>query len=529
MIPNVKNKETSKKFESLSIRLLKIVFSIYLGITLIITSIQMTNEYILAKDFVQEGFEVSQNISQEIIANALWTFDKPQLSATIQGILNQSNIVGIEVIDNSKILSSRKGQVLDENSKPILIENGKITQLNFISLFSHKFEIKYEDKPIGSVILYSSNRVIFNKVKITFLVYIINAVIKTSALWVLFIWAFNKFLTRQLNVFCEEMERINIDTHKDYQLNLDTFNTHELHRIEYFFNDLLKRIIESREENIRVHQELMDVQIKHAETLEEKVTTRTNELNNTLNIIKHDLAVARKIQLNTLLYPNSLIEELEIVPVYLPMSEVGGDFYAISKFNDFTYRIFMADATGHGVQAALITMAIKGIYDNIKNFDINVENIMSIFNNEFIEKYISLKSLLTCVILEIDVKNNFFNYVSAGHPAIVCLKEGSVEVFPKTGMMIGVKENLQYKSVQVKFIPGDRLFIFTDGIFEQFNSKEEEFGEEKLYSILNETKNLSIENSIERALAALNEFLEGQEKQDDITILGIGYSTLKNL
>ncbi len=486
----------------------------------------MINEYALAKDYVKEGFEVSQNISQEIIANALWTFDKPQLSATIQGILNQSNIVGVEVIDNSKILSSRKGQVLDENSKPVLVEDGKITPLNYTSLFSHRFEIKYEDKPIGSVILYSSNRVVLNKVKISFIVYMINALIKTVTLWVLFIWAFNKFLTRQLNIFCEEMERIDLDNKTDYQLNLDNFNTFELYRIEYFFNDLLKRIIDSREENNRVNQELMQIQIKHSEILEEKVKLRTDELNKTLSIIKYDLAVAKKIQLNTLHYPHSLVEELEIVPFYIPMSEVGGDFYAISKLNEFTYRILIADATGHGVQAALITMAIKGIYDNIKNFDIEIENIMSIFNNEFIEKYISLNSLMTCAIIEINVKEHFFNYVSAGHPAIVCLKNNSIEILEKTGMMLGVKEDLDFKSVRVKFNAGDRLFIFTDGIFEEFNAKEEEFGEERLFSILEDTKNLPIKTSIETVLTALDTFLENVEKQDDITILGIRYSEI---
>ena len=146
----------------------------------------MINEYALAKDYVKEGFEVPG------------------------GVL----VAGVP----AKILSSRKGQVLDENSKPVLVEDGKITPLNYTSLFSHRFEIKYEDKPIGSVILYSSNRVVLNKVKISFIVYMINALIKTVTLWVLFIWAFNKFLTRQLNIFCEEMERIDLDNKTDYQL-----------------------------------------------------------------------------------------------------------------------------------------------------------------------------------------------------------------------------------------------------------------------------------------------------------------------
>lgn len=79
----------------------------------------------------------------------------------------------------------------------------------------------------------------------------------------------------------------------------------------------------------------------------------------------------------------------------------------LAKLNYSTYRIFIADATGHGVQAALITMAIKGIYDNIKNLDLGIAEVMSIFNNEFMEKYISLNSLMTCAMIDINVKENF--------------------------------------------------------------------------------------------------------------------------
>jgi serine phosphatase RsbU (regulator of sigma subunit) len=92
-----------------------------------------------------------------------------------------------------------------------------------------------------------------------------------------------------------------------------------------------------------------------------------------------------------------------------------------------------------------------------------------------------------------------------------------------TGKMIGVLKNTIYKSLEFDFIRGDKLFVFTDGIFEEFNSKEEEFGEERLYSILEEDKNLPMELVIQNALKQVDSFLEGKEKQDDITILGIEY------
>ena len=114
--------------------------------------------------------------------------------------------------------------------------------------------------------------------------------------------------------------------------------------------------------------------------------------------------------------------------------------------------------------------------------------------------------------------------LSAGHPALVCIKDNKMETLEKTGMMVGVKKNIQYQFAETKFNRGDRLFIFTDGIFEEFNTKEEEFGEERLHSILEETsKNASNQDSIKTVLDALDTFLESQDKQDDITVIGIEY------
>jgi serine phosphatase RsbU (regulator of sigma subunit) len=287
--------------------------------------------------------------------------------------------------------------------------------------------------------------------------------------------------------------------------------------------DKYKNILE---ENNLVQGELLQSQIKQNETLEAKVQERTILLNQSLSFIKQDLAVAKKIQQNTLMINYHLIEELEIIPFYLAMSEVGGDFYGINKVTDNKYRLFLADATGHGIQAALITMAIKGIYDNIKNYDLSIQQLMEIFNDEYVQKYGSLNTYLTCIIVDIDIENELLEVTSAGHPSCLLIHNDGTISFPKTGRMIGIVKGTQYDSFQFQFVPGNRLYLFTDGIFEEFNSAEEEFGEERLYSILRNSMNLSIEKSIHEVINQLEMFLGGRAKQDDITILGVGFKNL---
>ena len=282
------------------------------------------------------------------------------------------------------------------------------------------------------------------------------------------------------------------------------------------------------DENIKVQKELLEIQIVHTNTLEKKVKERTatldktlNQLNQSLKIIQEDLNLAKKIQKNTLLVKPTLLNELNIMQTYIPMLEVGGDYYDITKVNDSTYRIFQADATGHGVQAAMITMAIKGIYDNVKNYDLETAQIMEIFNDEYMNKYQSLNSFMTAIIVDIDVKRHILKYTSAGHPAAFLIQNNQTHLLKNTGKMIGIVKNIKYTSKEFEFKDTDRLFVFTDGIFEEFNSIEEEFGEERLYSILKENLHLPLELVIKKALESLDSFLGDVPNQDDITILAI--------
>ncbi len=277
---------------SLALRLLKVVFSIYLSITLVITVVQMVNEYLLEAHFVKNSLIISQAIFQESLVTSLWNFDHQQLSATAEGILKQQTIVGVEIADDHGKFLIQRGQIFNQNLTPVLITHGVQQPLTYIALFPYRFDLLHNKKMIGKVTLYSSNQVVINKVKYNFLVIIINAIIKTIALWWLFIWAFKKFLTKQLDVFCLAMEKIDLDNQKTCVIKLETFDTYELSRIEYFFNALLKRVLEGRDK-------LNDLN----KTLEHKVLLRTQELsdknqqleqlnqekNEFLSIAAHDL------------------------------------------------------------------------------------------------------------------------------------------------------------------------------------------------------------------------------------------------
>ncbi len=272
---------------------------------------------------------------------------------------------------------------------------------------------------------------------------------------------------------------------------------------------------------------LLGIQNKQLEEknieLEEKVKERTKLLNTSLDTIRRDLQIAKKIQESTLTYSLDPNLNLNICTTYIPMTEVGGDFYNISNSFDGIVRIFLADATGHGVQAALITMAIRGIYDTIKDTEKELSNVVKILNIKFIEKYGTLNTFFTGIIVDIDTTNKIFRFASFGHPPCIFIKNNTITLLEKTGRMIGINKVSEYKVVELSYNQGDTIFLFTDGIFEQFNENREEFGEEKVNSILLENSNLSLEDNFKDLLKKLDEYLGGGEKQDDITLLGISF------
>lgn len=275
-----------------------------------------------------------------------------------------------------------------------------------------------------------------------------------------------------------------------------------------------------QDENIRIHKENSKLERKAKEELEGKVRERTLELNKNLELIEGDLAMAKKIQSYTLSSDVSKIQDLEIVIKYNAMNKVGGDFYHIHRLNEKTVRFFLADATGHGVQAAMITMAIQGIYDGIKNYELKTNQIMEIFNNEFIRRYGQLNSFLTCILLDIHTDSGKIVYSSAGHPSAFLLKEKDFELLPKTGPLIGFIKDQSYKIRETVLESSSRLYMYTDGIFEEFLGGQE-FGEERLYQVFLKERNENMESAISKVFANLREFLNGTEFQDDIAIIGI--------
>lgn len=295
-----------------------------------------------------------------------------------------------------------------------------------------------------------------------------------------------------------------------------------------------KPIVEKDIDQLQIILNDFSVNLENAyiiRNLEQLVDDRTLQLQKALDalkardrIIRTDLSIAQRIQQGLLPRGIEQLNRLDFTVKYYPMSEVGGDIYDIVEIRPDYYRIFLADATGHGVQAALITMLIKGEYELIKTVMDNPAELLEILNNNYIANYSYLSFFFTCIVLDIDLQNEVIIYASGGHPNQFLLKENGVDELVSTGKIMGIMENATFKLEKTPFSHGDRVLLFTDGLFEQFNGDMQEYTDKRLYETALKVYHLSIPDLMDYLLSEVRDYMGGMEVNDDITMIGVDIS-----
>jgi serine phosphatase RsbU (regulator of sigma subunit) len=275
---------------------------------------------------------------------------------------------------------------------------------------------------------------------------------------------------------------------------------------------LANKINQLKEEKAKAQSEALVM-------LEVKVRERTKILDESLFNIRKDLNVAKKIQQTFFSEIRTNDSRIKFDSFYQSMNEVGGDFYDMTQVTPDHYRIFVADATGHGIQAALITMAIKAEYESLKVMYDHPNDLIFHLNQIFINKYNNVQTVFSCAVCDIDLKKGKLLFASAGHPDQVHIRVGETKLLSRTGRIIGMIDHTEYRTQEMYVEEGDRIYLFTDGAFEQFNEAGEIFGEERVYRLLADSDKLSIGESMSLLIEELNVFTNSKIRQDDITIV----------
>jgi len=233
------------------------VFSLYFIVALIVTVSHMMITYDRMKDLVFENLVVFHQTFGPGLSSLLWDLDEAGMNVLINGMIEIPMIVGVKVEDHTGKKIGEAGKIIIRKSQPkpdTTDENSIYGEDMFSGLFWYNFTLKYQTdmgQPVhlGTATIYSSSRIVFDKVKSEFILIVVNAIIKTLALWILFLWLSRIILTRPLTILTRAVERLNLDNLENYQdIDVKTSGKNELKVLETAFNSTVGNLLSSRKE-----------------------------------------------------------------------------------------------------------------------------------------------------------------------------------------------------------------------------------------------------------------------------------------
>ncbi len=243
--------------------------------------------------------------------------------------------------------------------------------------------------------------------------------------------------------------------------------------------------------------------------------------------MEKELSIAEMVQRSVLTSKEYYckIEYLDIDVQYIPINKkVGGDYYNISILSDASTSIMIADATGHGIQAALSTMQIDIL--NKQSLVKHNPPLRLKYINELLINEIKSKNFFSAFMLEINKEKILYSSAGQSTQLLIKGKTKELKYLQTKGKLIGIKQNVTYKMEEETIESGDIIFLFTDGIFEEFNSQNEQFGEARFFKLVNkiltdfpDTYPMAEINTL--IIKEVEAFIKDAEFNDDITLIGI--------
>lgn len=274
--------------------------------------------------------------------------------------------------------------------------------------------------------------------------------------------------------------------------------------------------------------------LTQVETLQAEIATLSREINylrrrdETLNFYMHrldeELRLAARLQQDFL--PKSLpqVGRINFHTLYRPCGYVSGDLYDVMRLDETHVAFYICDAVGHGMPAALLTMflknalATKEITPNGYRLLPPNESLARV-NNALVDQNLSQATFATAVYGIVDTTTLWMSVARAGHPCpILTRRDGSTEMINADGGLLGIFRDETYAEAFVQLTPGDRLFIYTDGMEVAF-SDGQNIDLDRWKEELQQRRGMSTEQLLEDFASHLDQQSGSLEPKDDLTML----------
>ncbi|MFH1748067.1 MAG: GAF domain-containing SpoIIE family protein phosphatase [Planctomycetota bacterium] len=229
-----------------------------------------------------------------------------------------------------------------------------------------------------------------------------------------------------------------------------------------------------------------------------------------------DLEIARQIQLALFPKENPTITGYEIAGWNRSADETGGDCYDFMPLEDGRLAMLLADATGHGIGAALVIAQCRSLVRAMLSVTQDLARVVASVNRLLTEDLAS-ERFVTAFFGILDPRNQRLEYIAAGQGPLMFLTSEAVECRTANALPLGVLEDLEFPTDSFDFQDPNTLVLLTDGFYEAANPASELFGEERVTSFIRNHPNLPLPDLIAALHDDVTRFTGRQSHADDLT------------
>lgn len=244
-------------------------------------------------------------------------------------------------------------------------------------------------------------------------------------------------------------------------------------------------------------------------------------------LVSAEMEQARETQ--KVILPENLpeIHGIQLASKHLSMDQIGGDFYDVFSIPDDQIGIMVADVTGHGVPAALLSLMISNVFNDIVSQVVSTQLVLEMANTALEEKLPEGK-FATMFFAIYDLHSKTLTYTCGGHPPAYVIRCETEEILAldTEGMAVGMFPSIlaEYEEKQIQLIPGDKVLFYTDAIIEVVNEENQQFGFNNFKNFLKQSSHLPIQKLLDEIYQYGFEYSNFQGFGDDITLVGLEIS-----
>lgn len=245
---------------------------------------------------------------------------------------------------------------------------------------------------------------------------------------------------------------------------------------------------------------------------------RRRDLQRAYRQIREDVEGAERVQEAFMDRPVPAHPSVELQVRRLVARRLGGDFYDLSIEDDLL-RVLVADVSGKGSPAALVTGLLRGALNDVRREASEPSDVLRLLNR-IIEAHVPTGMFVTCFYACLDLRHGELMYSSAGHEPALLRRADGLEALPATGIPLGIEPDEEFRQQRLSLRPGDLLLVYTDGLVDSRSPGGKRLDLEGVQDVLRLRLDAAgLASRLERIVRDR----EGKEPKDDVIILAASW------